>query len=162
MIDTNKYEGHTPAPWRVVKPSQANATGHIWCIESATEIDYSPDHYTRVAHICVIHNEDDDTINAELIADAPLLFAEVKRLRIIETAAQLYGDYCQERHGQSYDCDMSFEEWLDWMLTDDILEKMMIHYDKEALDDMKSKATGTGWLLDGCLTDYSKLKGLVE
>ena len=55
-----------------------------------------------------------------------------------------------------------FEEWLDWMLTDDILEKMMIHYDKEALDDMKSKATGTGWLLDGCLTDYSKLKGLVE
>ena len=90
------------------------------------------------------------------------LLTEVKRLRIIETAAQLYGDYCQERHGQSYDCDMSFEEWLDWMLTDDILEKMMIHYDKEALDDMKSKATGTGWLLDGCLTDYSKLKGLVE
>ena len=81
MIDTNKYEGHTPAPWRVVKPSQANATGHIWCIESATEIDYSPDHYTRVAHICVIHNEDDDTINAELIADAPLLLEEVKRLR---------------------------------------------------------------------------------
>ena len=81
MIDTDKYEGHTPAPWRVVKPSQANATGHIWCIESATEIDYSPDHYTRVAHICVIHNEDDDTINAELIADAPLLLEEVKRLR---------------------------------------------------------------------------------
>ena len=81
MIDTNKYEGHTPAPWRVVKPSQANATGHIWCIESATEIDYSPDHYTRVAHICVIHNEDDDTINAELIADAPLLLEAYKRLR---------------------------------------------------------------------------------
>ena len=82
-------------------------------------------------------------------------------MRIIENAAQLYGDYCKERHGQSDDCAMSFEEWLDWMLTDDILEKM-IHYDKEALDDMKSKATGTGWLLDGCLTDYSKLKGLVE
>ena len=81
MIDTDKYEGHTPAPWRVVKPTHANATGHIWCIESATEIDYSPDHYTRVAHICVIHNEDDDTINAALIADAPLLLEEVKRLR---------------------------------------------------------------------------------
>ena len=88
MIDTDKYEGHTEGPWRVVKPSHANATGHIWCIESATEIDYSPDHYTRVAHICVIHNEDDDTINAELIADAPLILqaliderAEVKRLR---------------------------------------------------------------------------------
>ena len=81
MIDTDKYEGHTEGPWRVVKPSHANATGHIWCIESATEIDYPPDIYTKIAHICVIHNEDDDSINAQLIADAPLLLAEVKRLR---------------------------------------------------------------------------------
>ncbi len=43
MIDTDKYEGHTPAPW-------AYATGHI-----------PPD--------------------ARLITDAPLLLAEVKRLR---------------------------------------------------------------------------------
>ena len=43
MIDTNKYKGHTPAPW-------AYATGHI-----------PPD--------------------ARLITDAPLLLAEVKRLR---------------------------------------------------------------------------------
>ena len=91
MIDTDKYEGHTPAPWRVVKPSHANATGHIWCIESATEIDYSPDHYTRVAHICVIHNEDDDTINAELIADTPLILEAYKGLR--EGIRSILSDY---------------------------------------------------------------------
>ena len=81
MIDTDKYEGHTPAPWRVVKPHDAKATGYIWSIESATEIDCPPDYYTKVADICVIHNEDDDSINAQLMADAPLLLAEVKRLR---------------------------------------------------------------------------------
>ena len=45
----------------------------------------------------------------------------------------------------------------DWVLTDDELGKMMIHYDQEALDDMKSKATY--YSPEGCgfFTDYSKL-----
>ena len=52
MIDTYKYEGHTPAPWGM-------AIGHI-----------QPD--------------------ARLITDAPLLLAEVKRLREgIEQAVKL-------------------------------------------------------------------------
>jgi hypothetical protein len=83
MIDTDKYEGHTEGPWR--SPGEAH---HIWRIESETEIDEILEYNTWVAHICVIHNEDDDTINAELIADAPLILqaliderAEVKRLR---------------------------------------------------------------------------------
>ena len=103
MIDTDKYEGHTEGPWRVVKQSHANATGHIWCIESATEIDYSPDHYTRVAHICVIHNEDDDTINAELIADAPLLLAEVKRLREQLGRYTQFVLWVEEEHNEVFD-----------------------------------------------------------
>ena len=78
-IDIKKYEGHTPGPWRIVKPHHANETGHIWCIESATEIDYPPDIYTKIAHICVIHNEDDDSINAQLIADAPLILDAYKK-----------------------------------------------------------------------------------
>ena len=87
MIDTEKYEGRTPAPWRIVKPSPGEAH-HIWRIESETEIDEILDYNTWVAHICVIQNEPDDTINAELIADAPLIRQalidereEVKRLR---------------------------------------------------------------------------------
>ena len=113
MIDIDKYEGHTPAPWRVVKPSQANATGHIWCIESATEIDYSPDHYTRVAHICVIHNEDDDTINAQLIADAPLLLAEVKRLQKELNEAKDVIGYALDRVGNDDDAKRVFEDFLE-------------------------------------------------
>ena len=110
MIDTDKYEGHTEGPWRVVKPSHANATGHIWCIESATEIDYSPDHYTRVAHICVIHNEDDDTINAELIADAPLLLEQVK---VLTKTLELIGknmEYDSWMHTLIKDV-IGFEKW---------------------------------------------------
>ena len=70
------------------------------------------------------------------------LQAEIKRLRIIETAAQLYGDYCRERHYEMADVPMCFEEWLAWMLIDDILGDKMIHYDQETLDELQSKFTG--------------------
>ena len=73
MIDTDKYEGHTEGGWYV---------------------DNAPD----VIHPTVIHSNKYDTIvaesfaitgewtkedyaNAQLIADAPLLLAEVERLR---------------------------------------------------------------------------------
>ena len=105
------------------------------------ENDGHPDiHYRKIAH----------------------LLEEVKRLRIIETAAQLYGDYCKERHHQIDDVPFSFERWLDWMLVDDELGKMMIHYDQEALDDMKSKATYYSPKGCGFFTDYSKLKEMIE
>ena len=69
MIDTDKYEGHTEGPW------------------VATQIKRSeyPDEY-------IIESGDgmlmtgfvglgNDGVNAKLMADAPLLLAEVKRLR---------------------------------------------------------------------------------
>tara|TARA_R100000458_G_C8024388_1_gene82685 strand:+ start:134 stop:502 length:369 start_codon:yes stop_codon:yes gene_type:complete len=80
MIDTNKYEGHTPGPWRIVEPSPGEQH-HFYRIESETEIDEILEYNTWVAHICVIHNEDDDSRNTFLIADAPLLLEEVKRWR---------------------------------------------------------------------------------
>ena len=46
MIDTNKYEGHTPAPW------------------------------DKLSEYCPV-----GSIDKQLIADAPLLLEEVKRLR---------------------------------------------------------------------------------
>ena len=88
MIDTNKYEGHTPAPWRIVEPSPGEQH-HFYRIESETEIDEILEHNTWVAHTCVIHEEDDDSSNTFLIADAPLLLEEVKRLReLIKEIAQ--------------------------------------------------------------------------
>ena len=65
MIDTNKYEGHPPAPWgwrHKVAEYRLTANGDKdW-------IDIQVD-------------EDTDPTVMTLIADAPLLLAEVKRLR---------------------------------------------------------------------------------
>ena len=67
MIDTDKYEGHPPAPWgwrHKVSEYRLTANGDKdW-------IDIQVD-------------EDTDPTVMTLIADAPLLLAEVKRLRSI-------------------------------------------------------------------------------
>ena len=72
MVDTNKYEGHTPAPWtidvhKVGKDISAiviesNMTTHSNCVLAEVEVE----------------NKYAET-DAQLIADAPLLLAEVKR-----------------------------------------------------------------------------------
>jgi len=65
MINEKKYEGHTPGPWKV--ESDQDMDGFYFIHESYNEEvegDYSKC-YT----------------NSALIADAPLLLAEVKRLR---------------------------------------------------------------------------------
>tara|TARA_Y100000114_G_C11636590_1_gene267106 strand:- start:427 stop:693 length:267 start_codon:yes stop_codon:yes gene_type:complete len=57
MIDTDKYKGHTPAPWEL-----------------------SPDDWGWAEHLFMQGNTTNFG-NAMLITDAPLLLAEVKRLR---------------------------------------------------------------------------------
>lgn len=82
MIDTDKYEGHTPAPWQV------NA-GHDYI-----DIDAGSIRIASVEHVA----------NAQLIADAPKLLAEVKRLQkkvkksdwkdvIVKHLIDNYGDF---------------------------------------------------------------------
>ena len=154
MSDTDKYEGHTEGKWIADGDDERG-----WAVRT-------PKHDDPYAFI-ERRNDDGEVVSlseadAQLIADAPLLLAEVKRLRIIETAAQLYSDYCKERHQQMNDTPISFERWLDWMLVDDELGKMMTHYDQEVLDDMKSKATYYSPKGCGFFTDYSKLKEMIE
>ena len=65
MIDTDKYEGHTEGPW-------------VWSSLNDEElimfdVDWS------MPYIILRAKEDD--VDAQLIADAPKLLAEVKRLR---------------------------------------------------------------------------------
>ena len=85
MIDTDKYEGHQPAPWCWVKP-----TGE-WFLY-AEQGNYSdlnhiqgngiwlPDTFCRLGKgLDPTHRE--VKVTYDLIADAPLLLAEVKRLR---------------------------------------------------------------------------------
>jgi len=74
MIDTDKYEGHRPGPWKIYY-DKWNKTG--WWIDSIAR--YNVGEGDTVCHVQGTAQDKDPT--AKLIADAPLLLAEVKRLR---------------------------------------------------------------------------------
>jgi hypothetical protein len=63
MIDTDKYEGHTPAPWSI----KTGNAGH-------SVKDANGD------HVCTIPDPTGMS-NKHIIADAPLLLEAYKRLR---------------------------------------------------------------------------------
>ena len=65
MIDTDKYEGHPPAPWGWRHKIA------VWKLTANGDKEW----------IDVQVNEDTDPTVMALIADAPLLLAEVERLR---------------------------------------------------------------------------------
>ena len=61
MIDTDKYEGHTPGPWEAPHEILVSGLNHIGPLSNG--------------------QEEVNEVDAQLIADAPLLLEEVKRLR---------------------------------------------------------------------------------
>tara|TARA_R100000234_G_scaffold60934_1_gene36878 strand:- start:497 stop:823 length:327 start_codon:yes stop_codon:yes gene_type:complete len=71
MIDTDKYEGHTKAPWELITNYSEEDWDNKWVgsVHLFTTLGISFD--------VVGVNETD----VQLMADAPLLLAEVKRLR---------------------------------------------------------------------------------
>ena len=68
MIDTDKYEGHSEGEWII----QVLEDGLTWNIQTKSG--------EQLADMVI----DKHHSNAELMRDAPLLLAEVKRLRKIE------------------------------------------------------------------------------
>ena len=78
MIDTEKYEGHTPAPWTVYTEEGRDA---IYSVDNRAVCD--KDGKTIAIIECPYCKEDEHLSynNKILIADAPLLLAEVKQLR---------------------------------------------------------------------------------
>ena len=71
MIDTNKYEGHNKAPWRTAEGQPYDDEGsHLDIVDANGVLVTETSYFT-----------DNDHPNARLIADAPLLLEEVKRLR---------------------------------------------------------------------------------
>ena len=84
MIDTDKYEGHTP---------------HGWYVDDAPDVIHPTVIHENqcgamVAELVAITGEwtEEDYANARLIADAPLLLAEVKRLQLVEMSIQDFLD----------------------------------------------------------------------
>ena len=75
MIDTDKYEGHTPAPWK-------------WIIDDK-------DTYLS----CFDNGGFNIKADENLIADAPLLLAEVKRLTAMLEETNHHLDLMVERFG---------------------------------------------------------------
>jgi len=72
MIDTDKYEGHTEGPWELIEREGTGLFNLVmWRREEkkAVAYAYNSGKYTY------------EYPNAQLIADAPLLLEEVKRLR---------------------------------------------------------------------------------
>ena len=111
MIDTDKYEGHTPGPWRPLFAVKADSNGRASTIETQAT---HPPYGNRIVitdirtQPCEADPLQDCEANAQLIADAPDLLAEVKRLRSI--ADDLYAYIVS-------DADISLkmiEEQMDW------------------------------------------------
>ena len=84
MIDTDKYEGHTEGPWKFGEDDEgiyltANALT-IWeTSERECPVCAEGEGWQSAQYDCITRRlSDPDKV---LIADAPLLLAEVKRLR---------------------------------------------------------------------------------
>ena len=95
MIDTDKYEGHIAGPWK-------NEGGDIYAANG--------EHIADTVLNMVIPQEEAHA-NTQLIADAPLLLAEVKRLRggiskVADNMAKLV---------EAYSSHLADEEVADWI-----------------------------------------------
>ena len=89
MIDTDKYKGHRPAPWLYHNPDDGMADrhdSHDWMV--GTYDDEGHFHFIAdcVGCLCMPDSitlvSDEQYANGRLIADAPLLLEEVKRLQV--------------------------------------------------------------------------------
>ena len=108
MIDTDKYEGHTPAPWRVEGELTEGDDNMGQSGDSTLSIHGDGLYIGEVGADYGIH----ETIaNAQLIADAPLLLAEVKRLydvinkamqqhTVLHMRGELFESSCIDAEGQ--------------------------------------------------------------
>ena len=73
MIDTDKYEGHTEGPWTLSEEYAYELFIYAGDVRLAKMDGNAPLRTNEHGNV--------EDVNAQLIADAPLLLAEVKRLR---------------------------------------------------------------------------------
>jgi hypothetical protein len=87
MIDTDKYEGHSPAPWSYTLETEDK----IWDEHGAVW-----DKNKNCLALVDDGSEQSPDADLRLIADAPLLLAEIKRLRAWK---KLVSDIVQQHDG---------------------------------------------------------------
>jgi hypothetical protein len=82
-IDFSRYEGHTPGPWYTKPDDYALVNENLDTGEKTyLDIRHLYVHASTRFSVCEVHMERKEyAANANLIADAPLLLAEVKRLQ---------------------------------------------------------------------------------
>ena len=97
MIDTDKYEGHTEGEW-------CRESNDLWFHRDGKDI--------QIADILIRGDGDEryheDMANARLIADAPLLLEELKRLR------ESHPEFLKEQWADGY---ISAEELYEKLMT---------------------------------------------
>tara|TARA_R100000654_G_scaffold42370_3_gene68628 strand:- start:806 stop:1153 length:348 start_codon:yes stop_codon:yes gene_type:complete len=107
MIDTDKYEGHTPAPWlathdRLEHGWVVNHDGwRVWVGEKRTDAPHLQNNR--------FGSESLSEADAQLIADAPLLLERVIHLEHILKCAK---DVLTNIY--TYDKDLEDAEWIAW------------------------------------------------
>jgi len=103
MIDTDKYEGHQPAPWRWVKPMgmkewflYAEQGNHSNLNHQRAGGIWLPDTFCRLG-IGLDPTHRDEKSTYDLITDAPLLLEAYKRLRrVLEDIESMVPDNHEE------------------------------------------------------------------
>jgi hypothetical protein len=85
MIDTNKYQGHTPAPWRVEGELTEGYNGEKhpddgWGQSGESTLSIHGDGL-YIGEIGADYGIHETYMNAQLMADAPLILEAYKRLR---------------------------------------------------------------------------------
>jgi len=129
MIDTDKYEGHTEGPWKAFEDIEGADTDSpyrtgAWMVGNAISKSTAPPlHFTdehdphayNVMGICSFKpNRQNNEADARLIADAPLLLAEVKRLQMYEQEHKelwdIIADFSPKDSEEDND---TYQEWLD-------------------------------------------------
>ena len=115
MIDTDKYEGHTPAPWTLSEEYAYELFIYAGDVRLAKMDDNAP----------LILNEhgNPEDVNAQLIADAPLLLAEVERLRWrIEQATKILRFPYEPENDSDHHRELAHQRSLQMSAAVDILE----------------------------------------
>ena len=103
MIDESKYEGHTPAPWKAMF-NHPQVEGSC-VVNDEDESNFGWTDGERILGPLWVGELTDDMPDTKLIADAPLLLAEVKRLTDIIADYRRFHTWVSEKHYEV------IEEW---------------------------------------------------